>query len=189
MLENAVIIAGGKSSRMGEEDKALLPFGGYDSMAEYQYRRLKKIFKNVYISTKENKFNFDANLIIDSSSVYSPMVAIESILSTIKDDIFLLSVDMPLLSFEAIEKLRESYHKNSSYDLYVLESPNSIEPTAAIYTKKVLPKIREYIDKDIHKLNSLIKSVNNIYIFWNINEDFLNINDIKTYKYLLSRNK
>jgi len=186
VLENAVILAGGKSSRMGR-DKALLPFGKYESMAEYQYRRLERVFKNVYISTKENKFNFDANLILDNSNIYSPMVAIESALNYLQDDFFLISVDMPLLSIEAIEKLKEEYLKNSSYDLYILKSTNGLEPTAAIYTKNLLPKIREYIDKDIHKLNHLIKSVNNITILWDKSDEFININNKDTYNLALKK--
>ena len=53
-----VIFAGGKSSRMGQ-DKALMPFGKYNSLAQYQCERLSKIFKNIYISSKTNKFDFD----------------------------------------------------------------------------------------------------------------------------------
>jgi len=53
-----VIFAGGKSSRMGE-DKSLLPFSSFKTLTEFQLSRLSKIFKNVYISTKEkNKFEF-----------------------------------------------------------------------------------------------------------------------------------
>jgi len=61
---NAIIFAGGKSSRMGR-DKALLPFGEYSTLCEYQYQRLAKIFETVHISTKEAKFDFDAPLIYD----------------------------------------------------------------------------------------------------------------------------
>jgi len=68
----AIIFAGGKSSRMGR-DKALLPFGGYQSLAQYQYNKLKTIFKDVYISTKKNKFDFEANLIYDTYQINSPL--------------------------------------------------------------------------------------------------------------------
>jgi len=68
----AVIFAGGKSSRMGK-DKASLPFGSYDTLAEYQYQRLKKIFSDIYIGSKTDKFDFNAPLILDRYSVSSPM--------------------------------------------------------------------------------------------------------------------
>ena len=48
-----VIVAGGKSSRMGR-DKALLPFGGYSSLAQFQYQKFLPIFEKVYISCKNN---------------------------------------------------------------------------------------------------------------------------------------
>ena len=46
-----IIFAGGKSSRMGE-DKALLPFGGYPTLTQFQYIKLRKNFQNIYISAK-----------------------------------------------------------------------------------------------------------------------------------------
>ncbi len=45
-LDTAVIFAGGKSVRMGE-NKALLPFCNHSSLAGYQYSRLSKIFNQV----------------------------------------------------------------------------------------------------------------------------------------------
>ena len=69
-----VIFAGGKSSRMGR-DKSLLPFGGFETLTQYQYERLKKIFANVYISCKNrSKFDFDANFIEDDAdfNTYAP---------------------------------------------------------------------------------------------------------------------
>ena len=52
-----VILSGGKSSRMGE-DKSLLPFSSSSSLIEFQYRRLEPYFKNIFISAKNDKFDF-----------------------------------------------------------------------------------------------------------------------------------
>ncbi|NCB12260.1 MAG: molybdenum cofactor guanylyltransferase, partial [Erysipelotrichia bacterium] len=46
-----VILCGGKSSRM-KEDKTLLPFFNSNSLAQFQYDRLKLHFQNIYISSK-----------------------------------------------------------------------------------------------------------------------------------------
>ncbi len=180
MLNNAVILAGGKSSRMGE-DKALMPFGGYNSMAEYQYRRLQKLFKNVYISTKENKFDFKANIILDKYPQSSPMVAIASIIEELNDDFFLISVDMPLLSTDAINALIYEYNRGIKCDIYVLKSPNGLEPTATIYTKNILTKVKNLLEKDIHRLNYLLSELNKVTIKWDNYLEFININDKKTY--------
>mgnify|MGYP003441403126 FL=1 len=52
-----VILSGGKSSRMGE-DKSLLPFSSSNSLIEFQFNRLKPHFKDIYISSKNDKFDF-----------------------------------------------------------------------------------------------------------------------------------
>jgi len=52
-----VILAGGKSSRMGE-DKALLPFGYSPTLTQYQLKKFQDYFKDLYISTKDkNKYS------------------------------------------------------------------------------------------------------------------------------------
>ncbi len=182
MLNSAVILAGGKSSRMGE-DKALMPFGGCNSMAEYQYRRLKKIFKNVYISAKDNKFNFDAKIILDRYKQSSPMVAIASILEELQEDFFLISVDMPMLSLEAIKNLKEAYYENPGYDIYVLTCNNNYEPTATIYTKNSLSLVKKCLRNDTHKLKTLLNLSNKLPIKWDNCQEFININDKKMYIY------
>ena len=186
MLRNAVILAGGKSSRMGE-DKALLPFGGYPTMAEYQYRKLQKIFPNVYISAKENKFDFDADIILDRYSESSPMVAIASILDELQEDFFLLSVDMPLLPIEAIEKLIEVYNREDFYEIYTLKSPNGLEPTATIYTKKVAATVEDLIVKRVHRLHSLLAMSSVKIVEYGDGRGFINLN--RREYYLLAKSE
>jgi len=177
---NSVILAGGKSSRMGE-DKALMSFGGFDSMAEYQYCKLKKIFKNVYISIKESKFNFEHKAILDKQTTSSPMVALCSVLEELQEDFFLISVDIPLISKNSIKKLLNLYNVKQGYEIYLLKSPNGLEPTVAIYTKRVLPKVKELLTQDIHKLNYLIKNSNYTVLNSDNLDEFINVNDKKAY--------
>ena len=47
------------------EDKALLKFNGFSSLSYYQYNRLKPYFKNIYLSSKVNKFDFPCEIILD----------------------------------------------------------------------------------------------------------------------------
>ncbi|HHD81003.1 MAG TPA: molybdenum cofactor guanylyltransferase, partial [Campylobacterales bacterium] len=152
-----VIFAGGKSSRMGE-DKSLLPFGTFSSLAEYQYNRLSNIFDIVYISAKSNKFDFDATIIEDCSNDSSPLVGLVSIFEAIDiDEVFILSVDAPFVDSTIIEKL---YTDALSFkDVIVTSSPNGIEPLCGIYRKSILPKAREYLDDNNHKLQALLKEL------------------------------
>ena len=171
----AVILAGGRSSRM-QQDKALLPFGGYDSLAEFQYRRLSQLFSKVYISSKNNKFDFNAEIIEDIYKSSSPLVALVSIFELLEEieEIFLLSVDAPFVDKSVIDIL---YKNNSSvYDVVVAQSSNGLEPLCAIYHRSCLVEAKKALDANRHKLHSLFKNLNikivkieNESVFMNLN--------------------
>ena len=170
----AVIFAGGKSSRMGQ-DKALLPFGGYPTLAEYQFRRLSKIFDRVYISTKTDKFNFDAPFIKDLYPQSSPLVGLVSIFESLDiEEVFILSVDAPFVDSDTIKSL---YNKAiSSKDIIVAKSPNGVEPLCGIYKKKSLSLAKKFLKENNHKLKNLLNSLDTQEVFFESEDIFLNLN-------------
>ena len=153
----AVILAGGRSSRM-QQDKALLPFGGYDSLAEFQYRRLSKIFSKVYISSKNNKFDFDVHVLEDKYKGSSPLVALVSMFETLEEleEVFVLSVDAPFVSHKSIAKLYES---TSSFDVLVAESSSGLEPLCAVYRRSCLKEAKKALELNKHRLQSLLEQL------------------------------
>ena len=171
----AVILAGGKSSRM-KQDKALLPFGGCNSLTEFQQRRLSKIFSKVYISSKNNKFDFDVDIIEDRYESSSPLVALVSIFEALDDieEVFLLSVDAPFVDKGIINTL---YKNNTSIDdVVVAQSNNGLEPLCAIYHRSCLIEAKKALEANRHKLHSLFEKLNlkivkidNEYAFINLN--------------------
>jgi len=186
MSLNGVVTAGGKSSRMGE-DKALLPFGGFSTISEFQYRKLENIFETVYISSKSNKFPFRANLIFDKYKVSNPLNAIISTLEYTKEDIFLLSVDIPFISRDTINKLIDTYNNSPDFEAYIAKSPNGLEPTVAIYRSSVLNRAKLMHTQGNFRLISFIKSIKSIEVEINNVDEFLNINTKKEYKKSLKR--
>lgn len=175
----AVIFAGGKSSRMGQ-DKSLMPFGGYDTMVEYQYQRLSKLFKTVYISTKSNKFNFKAPFIYDKYSQSSPLVGLISIFETIKDDnCFILSVDAPFVDINIIDELYKNLDEKNST---IAQSPNGNEPLCGVYNRSILKIAKEALAEDNHRLNSILKKSDTNYVYFNTKEPFINLNYISDYE-------
>ena len=156
-------------------DKALLPFGGFGSLAEYQYNRLSKIFDKVYISAKSNKFDFDVNIIADCYSDSSPLVGLVSIFETIDiDEVFVLSVDAPFVDWTIIKKL----YTNSlpSKDVIVASSLNGIEPLCGIYRRAILPKAKEFLDNNNHRLQALLKELDTQEIVFTQKDAFANLN-------------
>ena len=176
----AVIVAGGKSSRM-QKDKALLPFGDFSSLAQFQYERLNSLFLKVYISSKEDKFDFKANIIEDVNKASSPLVALVSIFETLDfDEVFILSVDAPFVERTIIEKLYEVREKH--FDVIVAESTNGLEPLCAIYRRSFLSKAIIALENNEHRLQSLFKVLEVKKVFIEEENFFMNLNYPKEYE-------
>ncbi len=182
-MQTAVIFAGGKSSRMGE-DKALLPLGKYPSMTELQFRKLQTLFSNVYVSTKEDKFDFDAPLIQDHYPQSSPMVGLASVLAKLPDaPLFILSVDMPLLTTKEIERLLQHYERSDPQpDILIAKSPRGLEPLCGIYHPRILSKVVDLINTDTHRMRALLDQVDTQVLVFDDATPFANINTPEEYQ-------
>jgi len=182
-----VIFAGGKSSRMGE-DKSLLPFGSQKTLTQYQYIRLSKIFKNVYISSKDKtKFNFEAPFIEDIKvdSIYAPTVGFVSIFEKLKDErIFILSVDSPFVEKDEINKILSN--DSLDVDATIAKTKFGIQPMCGIYHRSLETKFLGMLKTDNHKLGFLLKSSNTTFVEFENDEPFLNLNHLHEYQKALS---
>jgi len=176
----AVIFAGGKSSRMGR-DKASLPFGGYSTLAQYQYQRLKKIFRNVYISSKTDKFDFDAPLILDRYSVSSPMAGLVSAFETLAktEAIFVLSVDAPFIEERIIAALLEA---DEQADAVIARNCERVQPLCGFYRRSCLAPAKAALADDKHKMGMLLGELDTHYVDFKEREAFLNLNHPEEYE-------
>jgi molybdopterin-guanine dinucleotide biosynthesis protein A len=176
----AVIFAGGKSSRMGK-DKALLPFGSYPTLTEFQQTKLNSIFDKVYISAKENKFDFDCMVIEDKYTENSPLVGIISIFETlVAEEAFILSVDAPFVNNETIQRLLE--HNQTPLDAVVAQSPNGVQPLCGIYKRSILPLAYAQLAKGNHRLGDLLRLANTLFVKFDEDTPFTNLNHPDEYK-------
>ena len=181
---SAVIFAGGKSSRMGK-DKSLLPFGNYSTLSEFQQERLKPWFKKVYLSAKENKFDFECACIEDKASISSPLIGLLSILESIEEDeVFVLSVDAPFVDKGVIAKILKS--NDLSYDAIVAKSPSGIQPLCGLYKKSILPLIYRQIEDNNHKLQALLELARTNYVTFDDDLPFTNLNHPHEYEKALN---
>ncbi len=180
--KHAVIIAGGKSSRMGK-DKALLPFGKFKTLTRYQYTKLQKLFSNVYISSKENKFDFEAQFIYDTYEASSPLVALLSIFETIEtiktEGVFILSVDAPFVGQEQIAYILEQDKEDA--DVIIAKSPSGEQPLCGLYKKSILLHAQRQYKKGNHKLRDLLKLVKTVRVEFSEDAPFANLNHLQEY--------
>ncbi len=181
-----VIFAGGKSSRMGE-DKALLPFGTFDTLTQFQLQRLQKLFKNVYISCKNSdKFDFNAGFIEDiaTDETYAPTAGFVAMFEKLKDErIFVISVDTPFVGEEEINKI--ILHDNPHAEITIAQTACGNQPMCGIYHSSLQNKFITMLETSNHRLGLLIKESQTTYVKFESEEAFLNLNHPHEYKQAL----
>jgi len=178
-----IIFAGGRSSRMGK-DKALLPFSTFSTLTQYQYSRLSKIFKTVYISTKNpSKFNFDAKYIQDEKKleIYAPTIGFISAFNYLNvDSFFAISVDSPFIDKNIIEQLFQNDKINN--DATISETDFGIQPLCGIYHRSIQDKFIKMYKENNHKLGYLLKNANTTFVYFTNTKAFLNLNHPHEYE-------
>ena len=181
----AVIFAGGKSSRMGE-DKALLPFANYPTLTEFQHHKLSTLFDKVYVSAKENKFGFECMVIQDNDRENSPLVGLISVFEMLKvEEVFILSVDAPFVNKETIEKILA--HNESGFDVVVAQSPSGVQPLCGLYKRSILPLAYMQLEKGNHKLGDLLHLAHTLFVAFDEDSLFTNLNRPEEYQQALKR--
>ncbi|MDX4025908.1 molybdenum cofactor guanylyltransferase MobA [Aliarcobacter skirrowii] len=176
-----VILSGGKSSRMGE-DKSLLPFSSSNSLIEFQFNRLKPYFKDIYISSKNDKFDFlkdKSKLILDKNQdIYSPILALQTILEKF-NKVFIITVDTPLIKISSIKKLLEN---SNNFDITIAQTSQRTHNLCGVFLNNLNETIEKMIKNDIHKINYLVKNSKYQIINFDDDNEFININNKNEYE-------
>ena len=170
-FEICVILGGGKSSRMGK-DKTLLPFGEFPTLTHYQFDKFSKVFDEVFISSKVQKFEPSLPLIKDVFDNYSPMGALYSVLSNFNNKkIFIIPADMPFLKLETIEKL---YDEKSQ--ISVAKDDKFTHSLCGFYSSNLADKALEFYKSDMHKISNLFDVAKFNSVKFEDSEQFFNVN-------------
>ena len=160
------------------EDKSLLPFDGFDTLTYYQYYRLKKLFKKVYISCKNSdKFDFKADFIEDvkTDNIFAPTAGFVAIFEQLKyDSFFILSVDSPFVDEKVIKKL--ILLDDKEIDATIAKTSFGIQPMCGIYHTTLKDKFKKMLAEDNHKLGYLLKNSKTKFVDFLDETTFLNLN-------------
>lgn len=156
------ILAGGKSSRMGQ-NKALLTMNNkcfLDVIAE-ELSTLGEVL--VSVDSKTRYEGISHRMVEDCHRDIGPM---EGIYQTVRhagtEYVFVCGADMPFLKKELVQYMAEFV--SSDYDCFVLEDEERIHPLCAIYSKAVLPVIEELIAEGNYRLMEIFRRVRTKYI-------------------------
>jgi molybdopterin-guanine dinucleotide biosynthesis protein A/molybdopterin converting factor small subunit len=141
----AVILVGGKSSRMGRA-KALLPFDN-EPLIAHVVRRFKSWFPEIIVVAAPDQElpELSAVLVRDEIAYQGPVSGIyHGLKAATKDVCFVTSCDAPFLNFELIDHLLEQI---SDYDVVVPFWQERFQPLHAIYRTSVVPLLKEQLER------------------------------------------
>jgi len=154
---NAVILVGGKSSRMGS-NKAFLELKG-KTFIELQIELLREMFDEIFISANTSSEYEYLNLPI-FKDVYpgkGPLGGIyTSLINSSSLHTFMLACDMPFVGPELIKHLKDL---TKEYDVVIPKSEKGLEPLHAFYSKNCIDPIKRSLDENNLRIISFFPHV------------------------------
>jgi len=153
-----IILAGGKSSRMGS-DKAQLLFKG-KTFLNHVIDALKPLVDEVLIvSNNKEHGNFNFKRVPDTLSGAGPLAGLHAGLNHSNTDInFVLSCDVPLIQTSLLELILSN---NEEYkDVIQIESEGKTHHLIALYKKSVAPHFLSVLNEGERRLSKAIKGLN-----------------------------
>ncbi len=145
MKAAGVILAGGKSSRMGE-DKSMLEFHG-ETLISRSVRELRGYVEElIVVSNRQQKYCFPGvKEITDIYRGIGPLAGIHAGLKAAAFEyVFFMACDMPFLEGRLAGMLLEN---SPGFDVVVPRIGSYLEPLCAVYSKTCLPYIENNIAK------------------------------------------
>lgn len=155
--KTAVILAGGKSSRMGR-NKAFLKMEG-KTFIERQVDMLREIFDDIVISanTPSEYEYLNLPVIKDIFPSKGPLAGIYAgLVNSNSFHTFILACDMPFVEVKLIKHLRGL---TEGYDVVVPKSDRGLEPLHAFYSKNCIGPIKKELDSNNLRIISFFPQV------------------------------
>ena len=142
---NGLILAGGRSERMGT-NKAFIDYYGKPQY-QYVYDLLKESCENVYISCKAaGEFPVEFNPLLDRFDLDSPINGIVSAFEKQPACVWLTApVDMPLLDLQLIQNLIDHRDKEKMATCFWDSSGNSPEPLLTIWEMRAHSPLLKFL--------------------------------------------
>ena len=169
----AVILAGGRNTRMGGSDKAMLLVEGR-SILERSISVLKEIFEEVIIVTNDTRtYNYDGVKVVkDEIKNIGPLGGIYTGLCSVNEEAaFFVACDMPFLQKDLIFRIAGAF-KDSCHDALLPRVGDRIEPLCAVYKSSLKGEIYNYIrDNKDYAIKRFLENVNVGYLECE-NDDF-----------------
>lgn len=183
-----VILAGGKSSRMGF-NKAEAEVSG-ETMLVRMIEKLCEVTPNIIVSSGSISYpDIPWLQIPDEFPQNGPMGGIYSVLKASTSCLNLIvSCDIPLVSVSLLKYIVSEAKENGALVTVPVDCTGNQQMLCAVYHKDILPVLKQQIDLNQLKMRSLLDIVSVEYIYMSkehplYNEhDFINVNTISALK-------
>lgn len=178
----AVVLAGGKSSRMKGIDKSMLPVSGVP-MIQHIVQQLELPFTEIIIGAGDTEnYRFLGHRIVpDEEEGCGPLMGIYSCLRASGSDLnFVTACDIPDISISFISDMIELC---VGADIVIPRiGIDNYEPLHAIYRKSVIPVVEDLLKEGKFKISGLFGKVKARFIPFSDNAWYHNINYIEDYR-------
>lgn len=184
----AVILAGGKSSRMGF-NKEFLEIDG-ESLVKKNIEKLKTIFNEIIVVTNNPKYYESLNIITVQDIYFQrgPLSGIHVALKRSSSEyIYLLACDMPEVDTRFIKQMMEIVEK-AEPEIAVTRRAGRIEPFNGFYSKKLVGRAEELLRQERLAIRALMEKAKvefiDLHEVQSEKDIFLNLNtqeDLKGY--------
>lgn len=147
----AILLAGGDSTRMGQ-DKTMLPIDG-QPMIKHIYEQLQPHFSQTIVSSSNASLHdfLGATVVADDVAGRGPLAGIASALKASASNVnFVMACDMPEIDAGLI---RAMLRQVGDYDAVVPKvGPQMYEPLFAVYKKSALPAIEQVLQSGSNRV-------------------------------------
>lgn len=156
----AVVLAGGRSARMGT-DKALLDFDGKPLIARL-LDRLRPEFAEVIVSSNSPQTYalLGVDVVPDEEPDMGPLGAIVSCLARSSRDLhFVVACDMPSVRMDAVHRLLAIAREQECDAVIPVSAEGLYEPLLAVYRRSVLDPARAILARGGRRVVDLLREV------------------------------
>lgn len=185
---SAIILSGGKNSRMNYKTKAFLTINR-EYFLERIIRSVDKL-ENIIISCNNfdlyKDYRENVILVEDEYKDIGPIGGIYSALKIIKNDrAIVIAADMPFINSDIVNTLVEIDFKG---DALIPIVNGKEQPLCGVYKRSSLEKIHNEILKENYKMKEILKKLEVTYIMINDSKVMTNINTPEEYKDIIKKN-
>ncbi|WP_174734725.1 molybdenum cofactor guanylyltransferase [Mesobacillus harenae] len=161
MKASAIILAGGKSSRMGS-NKALLEFNNKTNIERIK-DEMSGFAEVILVTNEPETYKFlGLKTVSDEYPGLGPLAGIHAGLMASASEInILVACDMPFVTSDLAAALVE---KAGSYDAVVPVIEGRQHPLFAVYRKSIISRIEECLNNKNLRIKHLLESLNVLYL-------------------------